>query len=134
MFIYQQATGRLFHDDSKVRVMLAVGYSGFGSGKNNPSAQDVARVGPIPVGWYAIGETVDSPSKGPVVVRLYPHKTTQTFGRSGFLIHGDSIGNPGAASHGCIIVPRNVRKYISESQDRQLQVVTGMEDFYVDVD
>ena len=125
MFIYQQATGRLLHNEK----LLAVGYSGFREGKNNPGMQGVVRVGPIPVGWYAIGETVDSPSKGPVVIRLYPHKTTRIFGRSGFLIHGDSLGNPGEASHGCIIVPRDVRKYITASSDRQLQVVSGLEEY-----
>jgi hypothetical protein len=31
------------------------------------------------------------------------------FGRGLFLVHGDSIANPGEASEGCIIMPHGVR-------------------------
>lgn len=43
-------------------------------------------------------------------------------GRSGFLIHGDSIAHTGQASHGCIILPRSVREQIAASGDDELEV------------
>ena len=107
--IYAQASGKLTLDD----VLLTVGYSGFGSGKNNPAMQDQEGIGPIPQGTYAISEDVEMVTKhGPFVLRLSPFKTTNTFGRSGFLIHGDSKEHPGLASHGCIILPRSTREMI----------------------
>jgi hypothetical protein len=54
---------------------------------------------------------------------LTPEPGTDTLGRDGFLIHGDSVENPGTASHGCIILPRAVRDQISASGDKQIQVV-----------
>jgi hypothetical protein len=52
-----------------------------------------------------------------------PDRGTETFGRSEFRIHGDSIAHPGMASHGCIILPRAVRDAIWRSGDRALEVV-----------
>jgi hypothetical protein len=54
---------------------------------------------------------------------LIPKEGTDTFGRSGFLIHGDSVAMPGTASHGCIILSRDLREQISASGDNQLEVV-----------
>ncbi len=45
------------------------------------------------------------------------------FGRSGFLIHGDSVSHPGEASEGCIILDRNVRETIANDDDKYLVVV-----------
>jgi hypothetical protein len=45
------------------------------------------------------------------------------FGRSGFLIHGDSFVKPGKASRGCIIMGRLIRNAIAASGDRLLRVV-----------
>jgi hypothetical protein len=45
------------------------------------------------------------------------------FGRTGFLIHGDSLQHPGRASNGCIILPRPIRDRIAASGDDQLTVV-----------
>ena len=44
---------------------------------------------------------------------LTPAPDTNTFGRDSFLIHGDSSEHPGAASRGCIILPRNIRDQIA---------------------
>lgn len=99
------------------------GYSGFGAGKNNPAMQAVADTGPIPVGQWEIGPPHDTPSHGPYVMALTPSAGTNTFGRSGFLIHGDSIAAPGTASHGCIILGRALREKIWQSGDHQIQVV-----------
>ena len=126
MWLYEQISGRLSRADK----LLASGYSGFSEGKNNPARQSEANVGPIPEGAYWIGpEREETADHGPVVLPLVPVPGTNTFGRSGFLIHGDSIEHPGAASHGCIILPRPVRELIaSNSQgvgDRLLIVISG---------
>lgn len=119
MFTYTQLTGE-FSGNS----LSAFGYSGFEEGKNNPSLENEPRIGPIPRGeWIISGPPFDSPTHGPFVLRLIPKEETELFGRSGFLIHGDSIKHPGEASLGCIILPRVVREKIWESRDINLKVV-----------
>lgn len=118
---YAQRSGQLREDGA----LVAVGYSGFGEGKNNPALQAVHDVGPIPRGDYHITgpECVDAPGPhGPYVLRLTPASGTNTHGRSGFLIHGDSAEHPSAASHGCIVLPRAVREWIVESGAAYLTV------------
>lgn len=119
MWTYEQRTGRL-RIGAKVR---AVGYSGHGSGKNNPDMQSAPRAGPIPAGRYAIGKPYDTTAHGPHVLRLTPLDGTDTFGRSGFLIHGDSRARPGTASIGCIILDRATREAIARSGDAEIEVV-----------
>ena len=120
MWVFKQSTGELFHDGE----VMAMGYSGRDNGKNCPDMQSVHDVGPIPCGmWhivYLLSTTVDH---GPYVLTLTPAKETNTFGRSGFLIHGESIAAPGTASHGCIILPRIVREAVWNSNDRDLGVI-----------
>jgi Protein of unknown function (DUF2778) len=121
MWTYRQSTGELLKDGS----FIAQGYSGHGNGKNNPAAQSTHNVGPIPAGaWTVTGVPVDTSTHGPFVLRLEPCNGTQTFGRSGFLIHGDSRTNPGGASQGCIILPRFIRERVWASTDRALTVTT----------
>ena len=119
MWTYNQATGVLSKDGEAV----GNGYSGFGEGKNNPEMQQVEDIGPIPKGTYEIGSPHDTASHGPFVMALSPAPGTEMFGRNGFLIHGDSIADPGTASHGCIILARNVRDTIAASGDDQIEVV-----------
>ena len=128
MWTYFQATGRFEHDG----VYITTGYSGWddgdnipepGEGKNNPDMQAVRNIGPIPVGQYTIGPAYQHETKGPIVMRLTPKEGTDTLGRSGFLVHGDSLRAPGTASHGCIILNRTVRTQIAASTDRDLEVV-----------
>jgi len=117
---YSQKTGELQQDGEHV----ASGYSGAGPGKNNPAMQTVPNVGPIPQGdWTITGPPINTVEHGPYVLRLQPEAGTQTFGRSGFLMHGDSKESPGSASHGCVILPRTVREQVWNSGDRDLQVV-----------
>ena len=120
MFIYTQITGRLIDLQGN---LLATGYSGAGPGKNSPSMQRVHDCGPIPVGRYIIRQPFSSPTHGPFAMPLEPDPTNEMFGRSGFLMHGDSLEHPGCASEGCIIMPRNVRDHVWESGDRELRVV-----------
>lgn len=117
---YSQKSGDLRRDGQPV----ATGYSGTGVGKNNPAMENVPDVGPIPQGdWTITGPPLNTPDHGPYVLRLSPASETETFGRSGFLMHGDSKEHPGCASHGCVILPRTVREQIWNSGDRDLEVV-----------
>lgn len=119
MWTYSQSTGNLSHDGTHVDT----GYSGYSVGKNNPAAQAVIDVGPIPQGaWTIAGVIAHTDAHGPYVLILQPDPATATFGRSGFLIHGDSITAPGEASRGCIILGLGTREQIWGSGDRQLQV------------
>lgn len=122
MWIYAQATGKFRHDDG---TLIMIGYSGAGVGKNNPYVQETPNVGPIPRGIYYIGTPEDTLTHGPFVLPLTPHPANDMFGRSAFLIHGDSKEHPGTASQGCIILPRDVREKINRSVDRRLVVVAS---------
>jgi hypothetical protein len=121
-FTYEQATGNLLSPSGE---LAGKGYSGLEECKNNPTAQADKDRGPIPQGLYTICAPHDSPKVGPYAMCLYPSADTNTFGRSDFLIHGDSVEHPGLASHGCIILPRAVREAIWASGERTLEVVRG---------
>ena len=109
-------------------------YSGRGEYKNRPDAQYIQDWGPIPCGVYRIGDPTDTLTHGPYVLPLTPDAANKMFGRAGFLIHGDSIVEPGTASEGCIIVAKMVRETIHLSQDRELHVVSGSEMTMVAID
>jgi hypothetical protein len=120
MWTYAQKTGDLLQDGNAV----ATGYSGFDNGKNNPDMQAVHDVGPIPQGdWTIVGPPVNTAAHGPYVLTLTPAQATNTFGRSGFLMHGDAVNAPGTASRGCIIMPRTAREQVWNSGDTDLEVV-----------
>jgi len=120
MWTYVQKTGELLQDGSHVEN----GYSGLDQGKNNPSLQAVHDLGPIPTGdWTITGPPFNSPDHGPFVLHLVPANGTNTFGRAGFLMHGDSSEHPGEASKGCIIMPRTIREKVWASGDTELTVV-----------
>lgn len=124
MYLFIQQTGEYLRG----RVRLYTGYSGFGPGKNNPNSQNLVGIGPIPRGAYLIGkEEEESDTHGPVAIHLIPLTGTETFGRSGFMIHGDSREHPGAASHGCIILDRSTREKVADGHDRLLIVLSGDE-------
>jgi hypothetical protein len=129
MWTYRQSTGELLHDG----VLVGRGYSGAdpdpstrgepGEGINRPEAQEQRAIGPVPRGRYRFTLPFFHPSAGPVTMRLHPQPDTNTFGRSGFLIHGDSAKKPGSASQGCIVLHRELRLAMAESRDRWLEVV-----------
>lgn len=125
MLTYVQRTGNLYRDGS----LLGTGYSGHGPGRNVPEQQNVHSVGPIPAGlWTVFGPPYDTETHGPYVMRLLPDPATDTFGRSGFLMHGDAIAAPGTASLGCIVMERPIRQAVWESGVRQLRVVADEPD------
>lgn len=78
-------------------------YSGAGEGKNSPALQQIPDVGPIPCGIYDQGDVEWVSVHGPFAIPLFPRPENDMFGRSGFMIHGDSLIDPGNASKGCII-------------------------------
>lgn len=130
MWTFEQRTGRLLRDGT----YRGRGFSGYedgdnipepGEGKNDPSKQEERNIGPIPRGRWKIGTPFFHQTKGPYVMRLTPMPGTDTFGRSQFLIHGDSIRRPGTGSLGCIVLPRELRIMIGESGDSDLEVVEG---------
>jgi hypothetical protein len=115
---FSQSTGELRLNGLRI----GIGYSGHCEGRNNPDMQSVRSIGPIPRGLWDIGEPSDTTTHGPFVMRLTPRKGTETFGRSGFLIHGDSISDPGTASLGCVILCRPLRERVWASGDHTLEV------------
>jgi hypothetical protein len=119
IWIYNQQTGAGYLG----RLKKWDGYSGFGDDKNKYESQGKPGMGPIPVGAYNIGSLSDDYHHGPVAIHLVPVVGTNVFGRSGFLVHGDSIESPGAASHGCIIAPRAIREDMVDGHDKLLLVI-----------
>lgn len=120
MWTYEQWSGWLIASDGK---RLAKGYAGAGNGKNSPVHEDVRDVGPIPRGKYDIEAPIDTVTHGPCVLRLIPNSSNEMFGRSGFLMHGDSVVEPGTASLGCIVQPRFARERVANSGDHELIVI-----------
>jgi hypothetical protein len=116
---YEQNTGRLLTPTGH---LLAIGYSGFGIGKNNPDLANVHDVGPIPIGTWLTTEGKDHPTLGPCAIALTPAPGTTTHGRSAFYIHGDLNDHHQDASHGCIVAPRYARERLSTSANRELIV------------
>jgi hypothetical protein len=114
---YVQRTGGLLQNST----LIDTGYSGKGAGKNNPDEQCITDEGPIPRGWWTIGPATDT---GPTKLSLPLTPDGDTCGRSGFFIHGDSISNPGSASHGCVIMKKSTRQQIDGGDDKRLQVVS----------
>ena len=120
MWFYEQATGDLRNDTGD---LVETGYSGVGDGKNNPIMETEIGVGPIPRGLWYVGFPFNSGMHGPFCLRLTPDPATNLFGRSGFLIHGDSRTSPGNASRGCIVLSRDAREAIWDSDDHRVMVI-----------
>jgi len=126
MWTYNQNTGWL--DKNGILVSKNC-YSGFGEGVNNPAAESIENVGPIPAGFWTIsGPPFDDPEHGPYCLRLSPNPGTVTFGRSGFLMHGDEVEHAGEhlASHGCIVADYVTRQRVYQSGDTELEVISGV--------
>lgn len=112
---YNQRTGQLKRNGT----LVGTGYSGTGTGRNNPLYEGTRRLGPIPRGQYRIGASRNSARTGPHIMDLTPvgHNAQ---GRTAFEIHGDNSTHN--ASEGCIILPRAVRDRIAASGDTTLEV------------
>jgi len=121
MWKYVQSTGQLYNPQGTKQ---ETGYSGRGDAKNDPSKQCVKDTGPIPRGYYDIGEAQTHPKLGPVAIPLQPDPGNDMCGRDDFWFHGDSVADPGSASRGCIIMTRKTREKVDENDDKRLRVVS----------
>lgn len=117
--MYEVESGELVNPEGE---LVGIGYSGSPIARNDVTMEQEHDVGPLPRGVYKISEPVDTPTHGPYVMSLTPQEGNM-YGRSGFLIHGDSIEHPGAASHGCIVLGRPLREMIGRSIDHELEVM-----------
>lgn len=112
-------------DSGEPRVLTSQAWAGRGPGKNYHEAQDQPGVGPLPCGWYTLGDPIPQhPRVGHYAIPLIPDAGNEMFGRSGFFIHGASM-NPakaGQESHGCIIASFPVRQE-AQRLSRRLMVV-----------
>ncbi|WP_144818170.1 tlde1 domain-containing protein [Enterobacter sp. DE0047] len=116
---YKQSTGELFRNGK----LIAKGYSGMLTNKNNPDREQVKGMGPIPRGRWRIGSTGNS--KGPLTITLI-HFSGNSYDRDmhSFRIHGDKRhGMPGFASEGCIIIDPVTRLLISKDFGAYLEVI-----------
>ena len=119
MWTWDQSAGAM----SRAGKVLCHGYAGHDWGKNNPDAECVQGIGPLPRGKYKMTALrLTGASTGPYTIVL-EQVEGDSHGRSAFRIHGDSIKLPGTASHGCIILPRVYRRQIWESGDHDLEVI-----------
>jgi hypothetical protein len=121
---YSQSAGTL-SGGAGATAVNASGYSGRGTGLNQPAAQTVRNNGPIPAGTY--NATSVTRSKGPNTIVLTPAPGTNTHGRDNFRIHGDNAAANRTASQGCIIVGPAARATISREvrAGRPVQISVG---------
>lgn len=117
---YVQAEGTLINPAGE---LAGTGYSGSPLARNDSAQEAVANVGPIPRGSWHMAALIAKSEHGPYAIVLLPRNGTNTYGRSGFLMHGDEIAHPGFASHGCIIQPHPTRVAAWTSLDHDLEVV-----------
>lgn len=122
MWTYAQRTGEMSNG-----VHQFFGYAGHGSGLNNPDMANVKNIGPPPVGLYSMGPWHDAPHFGPCVTLLSPvgHNAD---GRTGLMIHGDTVARNHTASDGCIVLGPVARHAMRDSGDTSLNVIRGDED------
>ena len=120
-----QTTGNLdYLDDSGRDWFLGQGWAGNDSragvnpdhiqGRNNPTAQQIHCIGPLPQGWYDIGAPITHPHLGPLAFPLTPDPANEMFGRSDFFIHGAGGADPANSSEGCIIQAHDVRAHLAQ--------------------
>lgn len=124
MWTYRQTTGDLTDPTGNV---TGKGYSGNGLGLNNPAAQAIANVGPIPQGRWVMSQWVENdPKCGLGVIYLDPAPGNDMAGRDGgFRIHGDNALANQSASDGCIIFGHAAdRQAIWASGDHLLEVTS----------
>ena len=127
---YDQRTGAFViygnvDDGGTERVLHeARGYAGNGQCKNNPDCEHQRNKGPLPIGRYRV-VSIDHPRFAEPVFRLLQLEGP-TYGRGGFLIHGDSRKTPGQASQGCIVLGYADRVAIAEYDVAELEVCASL--------
>lgn len=106
-FFYDQRTGDIWLVNGGYELPLGTGFAGLEDGRNNPAMEQVKSYGPLPRGEYEMRIVEHKRFRAPAIA-LTPEKETETFGRSGFYIHG------GTKSHGCIVINGALRRAIAE--------------------
>jgi len=112
---YDQVTGRITDENGE---LIATGWAGHGEGKNSPAHQMDHDLGPLPQGVYEIGPWGDWSTQpypkhlGPLIASL-TQVEGETYGRSGFFIHGPGGADSLESSKGCIEVPRIQREHVA---------------------
>ena len=130
---FAQSSGNLLEvAGDATETLLGTGFAGNDSrpgvnpthihGRNNPQAQALHCIGPLPVGWYTMGEPFHHPALGPLTFQLTPDGGNEMFGRTGFFMHGASATDPLNSSEGCIVQAHDVRQAVADSGVRRLQV------------
>ena len=118
LYVYSQSTGKLTLNDQ----LVAVGYSGKGPAKNNPSKQ-AEKDGPIPLGEYMFSGYRDDPKVGAKIMGLLPVAGGNYFNRfpsETFAIIAQSENLPS----GCfIVVPGDTLQKLSTTPVAKVQVV-----------
>lgn len=122
-FLYDRTTGLIYLCDIEDgRALIGRGYAGKGVSRDTPDDEWKRAEGPLPRGMWRIHPAISHARLGPYSLPL-TQTEGETFGRTGFYIHGDNAKGDGSASSGCIILPRSVREFISGSGIRTLAVV-----------
>lgn len=132
MLTYQVKTGILQANGA----IIGKGYSGHGEGINNPDMEMDADIGPLPRGDWELkliaddnGNPIDYKGKKAPVFHVIPCSGTETFGRSGFLMHGhmsgEIVGNPETekSSLGCLVQEHATRVQVMISTDKRLRAI-----------
>lgn len=123
IWTFEQLTGWWL--DPSGKVIFKSGYAGRDAGKNNPDMENVKGIGPLPRGTYVASAPADDAVVGKYAMRLTPSDTNEMYGRNSFFLHGDAVEHPGLASHGCIVLPLNLRQKFWASGDHAIQVTHG---------
>lgn len=118
MWSFSQSNGAV---RNAAGAIIGLAYAGHGAGLNNPAMQEIRDVGPIPQGRWSIGPLRTLPHLGPCMA-LTPLGGTDTFGRSGFLIHEDNAQHDHSASCGCVVVSPSTLSAMDGAPDRILTV------------
>ena len=90
--------------------LIGYGYSGQPTFLNDIHKENLQNIGPLPAGMYTITDVYDDPKRGDHTCTLTPMPGTKLYGRSGFLIHGDTATESHDASDGCIVAPLWMRQ------------------------
>lgn len=124
MWVFERKNG-LLSQYGQVGLDFPV-WAGNGQGKNNPAAEQLHDVGPLPAGFYVAGPPEDNHKTGLYSLSLTPYPKNQMFNRSGFYFHGSvAISNPlfGQESDGCIVGSYTDRQFFWNSGDHLIKVV-----------
>lgn len=107
-FLYEQSSGQFAIVNGDFECPLDTGAAGREDGLNNPQMERVRGIGPLPRGQYLMRVVAHSRFAAPAIQLTFaPETRMETYGRSGFYIHG------GTKSEGCILLQRPTRVIVA---------------------